>query len=115
MDGLAPSDGARNLSDKALSIDVSAWGHAGGAAMDDTATPLAAHHRHCRGSRMRAALGAAGNVNIDLAGMRWQVSRDLGGECARRDPARSAGRPTGAGGDAAARVVRLHNEAESPG
>ena len=76
------------------------------AAVPDEAVEAARANQRGRGRRMRAALGAAGDMDAAQA-----PSRQEGGVGAGRDGGAGTGWSAGAGGDAAARIVGIGDEA----
>jgi len=80
------------------------------AAINDKANPVTATHKGDGGwSRVRAALGAAGNMQVLI---RWNLGGEFCGETARWDMAGRTAFSTDTGADASARVGWIGDETE---
>ena len=83
------------------------------AVANDAAALLGADDGEGGGFRMGAALGAARDVHGNAVAGKGHMARDLGGKRARRDQAMRAGGRARTGGDAAARIGGVRDEAKA--
>src|SRR5680860_1901858 len=113
MGGLThPARNAVELTDKIGGGGIGRWRALRRSVTDDAAARLGADDGERGGLLMGAAFGATRDVNGDAVAGERHAASDLRRERAGRDQSVRASRRPWTGGDAAARIGRLDDEAE---